>query len=109
VRSHHERWDGSGYPDGLRGSEILRSARIVAVCDAYEAMTTDRAYRAAMSREAACRELLAAAGTQFDPEVVAAVIAELDRREAAPPIGAADEPVQVVAERVRLLLERSAA
>jgi diguanylate cyclase (GGDEF)-like protein len=109
VRSTHERWDGSGYPDGLRGSEIPRSARIVAVCDAYEAMTTDRAYRAAMSREAACRELLAAAGTQFDPEVVAAVIAELDRREAAPPIGAADEPVQVVAERVRLLLERSAA
>jgi len=107
VRSTHERWDGRGYPDGLRGSEIPRSARIVAVCDAYEAMTTDRAYRAAMSREAACRELRAAAGTQFDPEVVAAVIAELERRDALPPSSPADEPVQLVAERVRVLLERS--
>jgi HD-GYP domain-containing protein (c-di-GMP phosphodiesterase class II) len=71
-------------------------------------MTTDRAYRAAMSRQDACRELRAAAGTQFDPEVVSAVIAELERRDAGPPSSPADAPVQLVAERVRVLLERRA-
>jgi hypothetical protein len=81
VRSTHERWDGAGYPDGLKGTEIPRGARIVAVCDAYDAMTSDRAYRGAMSHEAACRELRAMAGTQFDPEVVAAFVAEVERHD----------------------------
>ena len=67
VRHHHERWDGKGYPDGLRGEEIPLAARIVGVCDAYDAMTSDRPYRQAMSQEAACGEILMESGTQFDP------------------------------------------
>jgi putative nucleotidyltransferase with HDIG domain len=82
VRASHERWDGSGYPDGLRGEEIPLGARIVAVCDAYEAMTADRPYRSALGDEAAREELRAHAGTQFDPFVVEAVLAVIDvRRE----------------------------
>ena len=73
VRSCHERWDGKGYPDGLRGEEIPVPARIVFCCDAYSAMSTDRPYRKAMSREAALAELRANAGTQFEPRVVAAM------------------------------------
>jgi diguanylate cyclase (GGDEF)-like protein len=75
VRSSHERWDGSGYPDCLRGEEIPLGARIVAVCDAYEAMTSERAYRSAIPREIACHELRRCAGTQFDPAVVEAFLA----------------------------------
>ena len=70
VRCHHERWDGSGYPDGLERGEIPVASRIVAVCDAYEAMTSDRPYRAALPPAAAASELCLAAGTQFDPAVV---------------------------------------
>jgi HD-GYP domain-containing protein (c-di-GMP phosphodiesterase class II) len=72
VRSCHERWDGYGYPDGLKGAAIPLAARIVFVCDAFSAMTTDRPYRAAMSTDAALSELRSNAGTQFDPRVVAA-------------------------------------
>ena len=73
VRSCHERWDGRGYPDGLAGEAIPLAARIVFCCDAYNAMTTDRPYRKAMSREDAVAELRANSGTQFDPKVVVAV------------------------------------
>jgi response regulator RpfG family c-di-GMP phosphodiesterase len=72
VRSHHERWDGSGYPDGLAGVEIPIAARIFALVDAMDAMTTDRPYRRAQSWETATDEILAQSGTQFDPRVVAA-------------------------------------
>jgi diguanylate cyclase (GGDEF)-like protein len=75
VRSSHERWDGGGYPDGLHGSDIPLGARIVLACDAWDAMTSDRAYRRAMPAEDAAAELRANAGTQFDPEVVAALLA----------------------------------
>jgi len=75
VRSSHERWDGGGYPDGLHGSEIPLGARIVLACDAWDAMTSDRAYRRAMPAEDAAAELRANAGTQFDPEVVTALLA----------------------------------
>jgi HD-GYP domain-containing protein (c-di-GMP phosphodiesterase class II) len=75
VRSSHERWDGCGYPDGLHGSEIPLGARIVLACDAWDAMTSDRAYRRAMPAEDAAAELRAHAGTQFDPEVVTALLA----------------------------------
>ncbi len=68
IRHHHERWDGTGYPDGLAGTEIALGARIVAVCDAFDAMTTDRPYRKGMSVEDGCEEILRCAGTQFDPE-----------------------------------------
>jgi putative nucleotidyltransferase with HDIG domain len=73
VRSHHERWDGGGYPDGLVGGEIPRPARIICVCDAYSAMTTNRPYRGAMPIEDAITELHACSGTQFDPHVVRAL------------------------------------
>jgi HD-GYP domain-containing protein (c-di-GMP phosphodiesterase class II) len=75
VRCSHEHWDGSGYPDGLRGEEIPIESRIVTCCDALSAMTTTRSYRRAMSQEVALSELRACAGTQFDPEVVSALIA----------------------------------
>jgi len=70
VRSHHERWDGRGYPDGRRGNEIPAAARIFAVADALDAMTSDRPYRRAMSWAAAGRELEQQSGRQFDPAVV---------------------------------------
>jgi HD-GYP domain-containing protein (c-di-GMP phosphodiesterase class II) len=75
VRSSHERFDGTGYPDGKAGDDIPLGARIVAVCDAYDAMRSDRAYRSAMSGEAAIEELRRASGSQFDPAVVEAFIA----------------------------------
>ena len=79
VRSSHERYDGSGYPDGLAGAEIPLAARIVAVADAYSAMTTRRAYRDALDPGFALAELRANAGTQFDPVVAAAAIRVLGR------------------------------
>jgi ribonuclease P protein subunit RPR2 len=72
VRSHHERWDGRGYPDGLAGEEIPAGARIFAVADALDAMTTDRPYRRRLSWEEAADEIVRAAGSQFDPKVVSA-------------------------------------
>jgi putative two-component system response regulator len=70
VRHHHERWDGGGYPSGLRGTETPVGARIIAVADAFSAMTNDRVYRRALTVEAAWDELHGGAGSQFDPEVV---------------------------------------
>ena len=87
VRSHHERWDGAGYPDGLRGEQIPLGARIIFVTDAYDAMTSDRIYRPRRSSEAALAELERCAGTQFDPGIVAAFAEELGQSaslEAAP-------------------------
>jgi putative nucleotidyltransferase with HDIG domain len=72
VRSHHERWDGTGYPDGLGGEEIPIGARIFAVADALDAITSNRPYRRAQSWRTAHREIVAASGTQFDPDVVEA-------------------------------------
>jgi len=79
VRSCHERWDGHGYPDGLAGEAIPQIARIVACCDAFSAMTTDRSYRKARSVEAALAELEANGGTQFDPRVVEALVQVVER------------------------------
>jgi putative nucleotidyltransferase with HDIG domain len=75
VRSHHERWDGGGYPDGLAGEAIPLEARIVSCCDTWNAMTTTRSYRPALPFEVAQRELEDASGTQLDPAVVRAVLA----------------------------------
>jgi putative nucleotidyltransferase with HDIG domain len=70
VRSHHERWDGGGYPDGLAGEQIPLEARIIACCDTWNAMRTDRPYRNALSVDVAIAELLSNAGNQFDPRVL---------------------------------------
>jgi putative nucleotidyltransferase with HDIG domain len=85
VRSHHERFDGTGYPDGLAGDEIPLIARIVACCDAFNAMTTDRPYRKALPFETAVAELRDQAGRQFDPAVVDALIAVVGELRPAPP------------------------
>jgi diguanylate cyclase (GGDEF)-like protein/putative nucleotidyltransferase with HDIG domain len=74
VRHEHERWDGAGYPDGLAGEEIPLGSRIILVCDALHAMTSDRPYRKAMSLKRAVAELRRHAGTQFDPAVVEALL-----------------------------------
>ncbi len=75
VRGHHERWDGKGYPDGLRGEAIPLAARIVAVADAYDALVTNRVYRRAFDRVEAHRILTSGAGCQWDERVVAAFLA----------------------------------
>jgi HD-GYP domain-containing protein (c-di-GMP phosphodiesterase class II) len=80
IRASHERVDGGGYPDGLRGSGIPLGARIIAVCDSYDAMTSDRPYRAGMPAAEALAELRRCAGTQFDPAVVDAFATVLDQR-----------------------------
>jgi two-component system, cell cycle response regulator len=79
VRSSHERWDGAGYPDGLRGEQIPLGARIISVCDAYDAMVTDRPYRRGTDAESALAELRRCAGSQFDPAVVDAFCAVMAR------------------------------
>ena len=78
VRASHERWAGGGYPDGLAGEQIPLAARIIAVCDTYDAIVTDRPYRPARSPHEACAELRRVAGSQLDAGVVEAVVAELD-------------------------------
>jgi ribonuclease P protein subunit RPR2 len=75
VESHHEKWDGTGYPRGLRGEEIPLGARIFAVVDAFDAMTSDRPYRRALSFEQALDQISRGGGTQFDPEVLRAFVA----------------------------------
>jgi putative nucleotidyltransferase with HDIG domain len=86
VLYHHERWDGSGYPSGKAGEEIPLEARVLAVADAFDAMTSDRPYRRAMSREDALAEVERCAGTQFDPEIARVFLglfAELELARAA--------------------------
>ena len=78
VRSSHERFDGTGYPDGLAGESIPLGARIVSACDAWDAMITTRPYRKAMTLADALAELQRCSGTQFDPVVVGALCAEVD-------------------------------
>lgn len=98
VRSCHERWDGDGYPDGLAGEDIPFASRLVFCCDAYNAMTSDRVYRRAVSREEALRELRDNAGSQFDPRIVRAVSRVVE----------AGEPVVNISDEVRAVLANSA-
>jgi HD-GYP domain-containing protein (c-di-GMP phosphodiesterase class II) len=92
VRSSHESWDGTGYPDGLAGEDIPRGATIVSCCDAYHAMTTDRPYRMAMTVKEAVAELRAKAGSQFNPAAVEALVQVLGAGAAGtPPAGRAIE------------------
>ena len=99
VRSHHERWDGRGYPDGLAGEAIPLEARIIACCDSWNAMRTDRAYRKALSHEVALDELTGNAGCQFDPRLVEALLPIIARTEgmpAAAPVVERTEPRSAV-------------
>src|SRR3954469_17848987 len=109
VRSSHERWDGTGYPDKLQGADTPLGSRIIAVCDAYEAMTSARPYRSALAPEAAAQELRASAGTQFDPEVVAAFLEAIATRDVlgTPEREPIDAPIQLAAHRVRTLLTQT--
>jgi two-component system, cell cycle response regulator len=79
VRATHEAWDGTGYPDGIAGESIPLTARIVAAVDSFDAMTSDRAYRRALPRCEACRRMSRGAGSQFDPRVVDALLATVER------------------------------
>jgi diguanylate cyclase (GGDEF)-like protein len=91
VRSSHENWDGSGYPDGLAGEDIPLGARIIAVCDAFHAMTSERPYQAAVTAEDSVAELRRCAGTHLDPTVVDAICAEVEAGTL--PVPSAERPV----------------
>ncbi len=78
IRHHHERWDGSGYPDGLAGEEIPLAARVIGIADAFDAMTCNRPYRPALTRALVCTELRSSAGGQFDPNLAKEFLAILE-------------------------------
>jgi HD-GYP domain-containing protein (c-di-GMP phosphodiesterase class II) len=84
VRSCHEWWDGSGYPDGLAGTAIPVPARIICACDAFSAMTTNRPYREARGVREAVQELERCAGSQFDPAVIEALVRVIDGAASSP-------------------------
>jgi HD-GYP domain-containing protein (c-di-GMP phosphodiesterase class II) len=91
VRHHHERWDGRGYPDGVHGNDIPIGSRIIAVADAFDAMTSDRPYRAALSTDYAVDEIRKGALSQFDPQVVASFLHVIDDMQKVTPISRASE------------------
>ncbi len=105
ARSHHERWDGGGYPDGLSGEDIPEAATIVAVADSLDAMISDRPYRAGRSVAAAVRELVACSGSQFSPKVVEALVRV--RKEKRLPVSRASEAGRAVHVRRRPAVARS--
>ena len=101
ARSHHERYDGKGYPDGLKGEEIPVQARIVAVADSYDAMSSRRIYRDALTREQILEELRENSGTQFDPEIARVMIRMLEEGKVEITDKAADEDEEEVTELER--------
>ncbi len=108
VRSHHERWDGAGYPDGLAGDQIPLESRIIACCDTWNAMRTDRVYRSALSEETAIAEMQSVSGTQLDPEIAETLLRIVMRPEAGMPVEpkftapapAEPQPDPTIADRV---------
>ncbi len=82
IRNHHERWDGRGYPDGLAGEKIPFSARIIALADAFDAMTSNRPYRDAMAMEKVYSEFIKCAGGQFDPNLAGIFVNMLKKMDA---------------------------
>jgi HD-GYP domain-containing protein (c-di-GMP phosphodiesterase class II) len=93
VRSSHERWDGQGYPDQISGEEIPIGSRVIAVCDSFDAMISERPYKAGRSMSAAVAELRRCKGTQFDPDVVDAFCTVLDADLAAEAAGLVPEAI----------------
>jgi putative nucleotidyltransferase with HDIG domain len=100
VRSHHERWDGGGYPDGLAGVEIPLEARIIACCDTWNAMRTDRPYRKALAYDIASAELTTNSGTQFDPTIVDILTGMVEAEEGPATAAAPAAPAAKTAARV---------
>ena len=84
VRHHHENWDGTGYPDGLRGEAIPIGARVLAIVDCYDALTSDRPYRRSLSHDRAAAMILERRGTMYEPAIADAFL-RIDRRAATPP------------------------
>jgi putative nucleotidyltransferase with HDIG domain len=103
VRATHERWDGKGYPDGLEGEEIPLASRIVYVCDAWDAMTSNRPYREALDVETRIREFQNNVGRQFDPRVVFALVEVLKTRYLLP----TDEAERMISEALHLAQNRA--
>ena len=81
ILTHHERWDGTGYPNQIAGEKIPLLSRILAVADAFDAMTEDRVYRKALSRDVAISEIRKNAGSQFDPQIAAVFLDILERND----------------------------
>jgi HD-GYP domain-containing protein (c-di-GMP phosphodiesterase class II) len=106
IQHHHERWDGTGYPDGLEGERIPLGARIIAVADAFDAMTSDRVYRAALPVDVAFAELAKGRGTQFDPQIVDLFQTAYQNRVVNPGSQASAEPLPGVPERTLLTLPK---
>jgi HD-GYP domain-containing protein (c-di-GMP phosphodiesterase class II) len=106
VRSSHERWDGEGYPDGLKGDQIPLESAIVSVCDAFNAMTTDRPYRRALSLETALGELRENSGTQFCPPVVDVLIELIEEDAAMVGPATADNEIELLSVLPSAALER---
>jgi HD-GYP domain-containing protein (c-di-GMP phosphodiesterase class II) len=101
VRCHHERWDGQGYPDGTLGEETPYLGRLLAVADAFSAMTTDRPYRKGMSWEVAVQEVQANIGTQFDPVIARAFLGAMRKRMAPQPDQVVSAPAVSTQEPLR--------
>ena len=91
IRHHHERFDGAGYPDRLKGEEIPLAARIIAACDAFQAMTSNRPYQAAVPQHEALAELRRCAGAHFDPVVVGVLCEEVEDMHGSGPLRAAED------------------
>ncbi|MBO3746478.1 HD-GYP domain-containing protein [Streptosporangiaceae bacterium NEAU-GS5] len=100
IMHHHEKYDGTGYPMGLAAGEIPEFARIISVADAWDSMTSDRAYRKAKSKDEALAELRRGSGTQFDPVMVTAFLRALDRHPWEPPPSVPPMPFDAVVEQV---------
>jgi HD-GYP domain-containing protein (c-di-GMP phosphodiesterase class II) len=100
VRSHHERWDGTGYPDGLARDAIPLESRIIAACDTWNAMRTDRAYRAALAYDVALAELARVTGTQLDPRIAATLAAVVKNENETAVEPSSDAPAAVTGRQL---------
>lgn len=107
IRDHHEKYDGSGYPNKKKGHDICLLARIIAVADAYDAMTADRPYRKGLSRKQAEKELLLSAGTQFDPKVVDYFVNHVSDKKPDIKISLLNRTIKISRRRPRIKFSKS--